>query len=812
MKNAINNDDFKFINDAKFIKDIKFIKGVGPKRVEILNKIGIYSIEDLVTYFPVAYINRESTGSVSEIRYSLRNQFNSQFNISEKFNIPDQNNLNDNFINFSLPKEISIIGKIVKQQLKEIKNRKKMLILTVVDFSNEEFEIVFFSMAEYFKSLYLVDFIIVVSGKPILNKRTVSFSHPEIDVIEEEDIDFYGKGGIIPKYKINDEMRKAGITIRVMRKIISNALDIYNENINSFFIEGLPESIIKKLELPTIDETISVLHRPQNMQQIQAAKYRIKFEELFWYQLLLNINRTKISQKENGILIEGKSKLARKLYDSLPFELTSDQKKVLREFAQDFTSSKPMNRLLQGDVGSGKTIVAILTMLMVIDAGYQVVMMAPTELLAEQHFFTISRLFHNIKNNINNNFQTVRDFQTVDNSKTVEENFNRENTYCAVKNIEDLAVDILLGGTRKTARNEILERIETGKTNIVIGTHALFQSDVKYNNLGLVIIDEQHRFGVSQRAELIELAKNSMQNQELSPHILFMTATPIPRTMTMMLYGDLDISLIKIQPKNRLPIKTRVLFDSERIQVFEFIRKELNKGRQAYIVFPLVEKSEKLELKSAIEHYEVIANEIFPDFKCGLLHGQMKWQEKEEIMISFKENEFQVLVATTVVEVGIDVPNANVMVIEDSERFGLSQLHQLRGRVGRGNEQSYCFLMTKDNFKYKFTGRNAANAEDEKVNENKKKKTMQETTDGFKLSEIDLKLRGPGDMLGTKQSGIPEFKYADLINDVEIVQTSSTVAKQIAVEDPNLEKIENKKLKEYFQKHNEMGIHFINIA
>jgi ATP-dependent DNA helicase RecG len=438
-----------------------------------------------------------------------------------------------------------------------------------------------------------------------------------------------------------------------------------------------------------------------------------------------------------------------------------------------------MNRLLQGDVGSGKTIVAILTMLMVIDAGYQVVMMAPTELLAEQHFHTVSRL---LDKNIN------------------------------------LNIAILLGGTKKSARKKILENIKTGETNIVIGTHALFQSDVQYNNLGLVIIDEQHRFGVSQRAELIKLAKNSMQNfsndfeqnsnisnsdnsnnlntklAKKSPHILFMTATPIPRTMTMMFYGDLDVSLIKTSPKNRLPIKTRVSFEQERTQVFGFIRNELNKGRQVYIVFPLVEKSEKLELKSATEHYEIIANEIFPEFKCGLLHGQMKWQEKEEIMISFKENNFQILVATTVVEVGIDVPNATVMVIEDAERFGLSQLHQLRGRVGRGTEQSYCFLMTKDNFKYKFTGKKTANAEDEKINAIIRLKTMQETTDGFRLSEVDLKLRGPGDMLGTKQSGLPEFKYADLVNDVEIVQTASNIAKQISTEDDVYELLANSRL------------------
>jgi ATP-dependent DNA helicase RecG len=855
-------------------EDLKFIKGIGEKRAEALQKSGINNIYDLILYFPTSYIDRESAGSVQEIRNNLENQRKNTFSIEN--NIKNQNDVFDAYTNYSLNKEVAIIGKIAKCQLKEFGNRRKMLILTLKDSKNENFEVLFFQMAEYFQAIYSVNKIISVSGKPTINENQnlsgkISFSHPEIDIIEAEDVDFYGKGGIIPKYKITEEMRKSGITIRILRNIMNNILsnlEFYKLNPNnlSFLNETLPNYLIEKLQLPNLKETIFSLHQPKTHQQIQAAKFRIKFEELFFYQLLINVNRAKILENENGILIKEKSKLARELYEILPFDLTSDQKKVLNEFAKDFASAKPMNRLLQGDVGSGKTIVAILTMLMIIDAGYQVIMMAPTELLAEQHFSTINNLINS--SNSSNNSISEKNILKQENSNEnisnqellndLEDFFNKkkkditkakeniENIENKVKTIKDLKVDILLGGMTKKKRTETLSKIVSGETDIIVGTHALFQKDLQYKNLGLVIIDEQHRFGVSQRAELVKLAKDSMLNnsnrfnnnsnnsnnslnsfknnsiqneitkaaiiQNKSPHILYMTATPIPRTMTMTIYGDLDVSIIKSPPKNRLPIKTRVSFDSEREQVFDFVRKELQKNRQIYIVFPLVEKSEKIELKSAVEHFNLISEEIFPDYKCGLLHGQMKWNEKEEVMKSFKDNEFQILIATTVVEVGIDVPNATIMIIEDSERFGLSQLHQLRGRIGRGSEQSYCFLMTKDNFKFKFSGKKSADFENEKINSIIRLKAMQETSDGFKLSEIDLKLRGPGDILGTKQSGLPVFKYADLINDLEIVQISSKIAKEITKADLNLEKSENQILKQNLEKYLLENNNFINIA
>jgi ATP-dependent DNA helicase RecG len=417
-----------------------------------------------------------------------------------------------------------------------------------------------------------------------------------------------------------------------------------------------------------------------------------------------------------------------------------------------------MNGLLQGDVGSGKTIVALLSIMIAIENGCQTVFLAPTEILAEQHF-------HVIKNYM--------------------EGFN-------------INVVQLLGGQKKKIRNDILMDIQSGKANIVVGTHALFESEIEYNQLGLIIIDEQHRFGVAQRAKLKELAKKSFKGEEISPHILVMSATPIPRTLSMTVYGDLDVSIIREKPKNRKAIQTKIVFESQLDFVYEFIRKEIEKGRQAYIVYPLVEKSEKMELKAATEQYERISNEIFPNFKCGLLHGQMFWYEKEDAMKAFLNKEYDILVSTTVIEVGIDVANVTVMLIENSERFGLSQLHQLRGRIGRGSEQSYCFLATKDNYQYALKRFNDKSEDRKAVFI--RLKTMEKTDDGFKISEDDLKLRGPGDVLGTRQSGLPAFKFLDLVSDGDLISQARHEAEIILKNDPELNEKNNKILKDEFTK------------
>lgn len=712
-------------NNPDFLR----LKQICKRYTNALVTDGITSIQELITYFPKGYIDRNSAGSVDEIIY--------------KQNIFETEN---NLLDFSLTREVIIIGQIVNSNLRELRYRKKMLTLSVKDMKGQFFEIVFFHFAESYEKKYKVGQILSVSGKPNILRGKVSFAHPEIEIIDAEDINFYMQGGLIPKYKITESMRRAKLTNRILRNIIAEASAIYINEIK----ETLPEYILEKYKFPNLKQTIQILHTPPSQEIAQRAMNRIKFEELLYYQMNIRLQRKKIVEQEEGILITKKSKLARALYDKLPFSLSSDQKKVLREFAKDFASGKAMNRLLQGDVGSGKTIVAILTMLMIIDEGFQVAMMAPTEILAEQHFHTVKKMLEEL----------------------------------------DIEVVQLVGGLKKKMKAEIIEQITSGKANIIIGTHAMFQSDVMYNNLGLIVIDEQHRFGVMQRAELIKLAKESMKDSKTAPHILYMTATPIPRTLTMTVYGDLDVSVIKTMPKNRLPIITKVTFENQRQELFRFINKEIKEGRQAYIVFPLVEKSEKLEeLKSAVEHYEIIKNEVFPHIECGLLHGQMFWYEKEEVMTKFLNKEFQILVATTVVEVGIDVPNATIMMVENAERFGLSQLHQLRGRVGRGSLQSYCFLMTKNNFQFQFAKNK--NAEDEKNAAIVRLKTMQATNDGFKIAEVDVQLRGPGDIMGTKQSGLPEFKYADIVQDIEILSEAKNAVNEIFYEDENLSMTKN---------------------
>ena len=474
----------------------------------------------------------------------------------------------------------------------------------------------------------------------------------------------------------------------------------------------------------------------------------MKYEELFFFQLGMLLRREHRVAGESGEKLDTQSPSARSLTDSLPFELTEAQKRVLREVLSDMRSGTVMNRLLQGDVGSGKTIVALLALLVAIDNGLQGAFMAPTEILAEQHAQTLRRLLGDLP----------------------------------------VRVELLVGGLRKKARRELLEAVEGGEVHILVGTHAIFQKGVEFERLGLVVIDEQHRFGVKQRGELMSKGD--------APHTLIMSATPIPRTLTMTLYGDLDVSVIDELPANRKPVRTAIRFESQIDGVWEFIRSEVAAGRQAYVVYPLVEKSEKLELKSAVEHFEYHRDTTFPGLSVGLLHGQMFWYEKEEMMRDFLEKKLDILVATTVIEVGIDVPNASVMVIENAERFGLSQLHQLRGRVGRGAEQSYCILMTKDHFRYQM--RRGLSQNDQRKERNasiRRLQAMVETTDGFRISEIDLELRGPGEIGGTRQSGLPDFRHANIITDTEIIVDARTDAIEIVDRDPMLRKPEHQRLR-----------------
>ena len=724
----------KIIEDTdkswKLIEKLQFIKGVGPKKAQAFQKEGFQTSYDLLTYFPRAYIDRSGSNSIKQavLRLMKHKADNAELN----FNIDDD---------FIFTSETTIIGQVAAIKENRYGAKRQMLKLILNDGSGASAGIIFWNRVNYFKSFFKTGMVLAVSGKPQLdNFNSITFVHPEIEVIDEEDQNIYKSGGILPKYKITENMVEARISLRTMRAIISKILQSEIKYVN----ETLPTELIKSLGLPEIKEAISNLHFPQSHEALRRARFRLKFEEIFYFMLRIELLRKKIISREQGIIINPKSKYARLLYSNLSFKLTDDQKKFLREAAADMQSGKPMNRLLQGDVGSGKTIAALLTILMVIENGYQCCFMAPTEILAEQHYKNICRYIEPL----------------------------------------GLKAVLLTGGQKNSIRKEVYKDIEDGSANIIIGTHALFAGALKYFKPGLLVIDELHRFGVEQRAELIKLSRNSHLDENLIPHILVMTATPIPRTLTMTVYGDLDVSIIKTMPKNRKPIKTKIVFDSLIDKLYDFVASEIQKGRQAFIVYPLVEKSEKMELKAAVEHYEYLRTDIFPQFKLGLLHGQMHSGEKEEIMSKFLNKSYDILVATTVIEVGIDIPNASVIVIEDSERFGLSQLHQLRGRVGRGNSQSYCFLVTKDKFKYNFKSGSDENSE--RNSAIIRLKTIQDTTDGFKIAEVDLKLRGPGDLLGTKQSGLPDFKYIDLINDVGIIEEAKRQASIILSEDEDL--------------------------
>lgn len=714
---------------------LQFLKGVGPRRAEVLASEGLVTISDLLHYIPRTYITQEKVPTLSALSIKLRFESNIFYE-----------NTNVNSIYKS---EVNVIGRVIKHKENTYGRTKKFLILTLADNSGGEANIVFWQYTDFYKKQYPIGQLISVTGRPELDPyNKINFNHPDIEKFSDEDEEDYHSGNILPIYKLTEKMRNAGLNTPQLRKIIQTAINTELQNLQ----EVLPKDIISQNKFPSHAEAISNLHFPKSLKDIEISQSRMKYQEIFFFEIYLAIRQTDFKISEKGVLINPKSNNARTLIENLGFELTNDQKKVIRDIMTDMGTHKPMNRLLQGDVGSGKTIVSILTMLAVIENGYQVALMAPTEILAEQHYHTLLKLTEGF----------------------------------------DLKIVQLIGGQKAKFRREVLEDIESGKANIIVGTHALCESKVNYHKLAYVIIDEQHRFGVSQRAALKELASKSFEN-DITPHILVMSATPIPRTLSLTVYGELDVSVIKEIPKNRLPIKTKVAFENQMSAIYDFIRQRINHGEQVYIVYPLVEKSEKIELKAATDHYEILSTEIFPDLKCGLLHGQMLWYEKEDTMKAFLNKEYQILVATTVIEVGIDIPNATVMLIENAERFGLSQLHQLRGRVGRSSQQSYCILSTKEKFKYELM-------KDKNIEEQKsaiiRLKTMEKTTDGFEIAEIDLKLRGPGDMLGTKQSGLPEFKFLDLINDLEIISKARNDAFSIVQNDRKLEKKSNQLLKE----------------
>lgn len=676
-------------------RPIMYLAGVGPKKAEMLqNEVNIASYEDLLYYFPYKYIDRSRFYKISEI-------------------------------NGNMP-YIQLKGRIVLFDITG-ESRTKRLIAKFTD-GTGTIDLVWFQGLKYITDKYKTNTEYIIFGKPTEFGRSFNIVHPDIDSVEDVQ---QVANGLTPFYHTTERMKKSFLHSRTIQNLQFALLT----SLEWTLPETLPDYILKQLHILSLSEAMQNIHFPQSAELLNKAKLRLKFDELFFIQLhILRTARVR-QQKLQGVIFKKVGDYFNTFYkDYLPFELTNAQKRVMREIRADVGNGRQMNRLLQGDVGSGKTLVALLAMLLAIDNGFQACMMAPTEILAQQHYVTLREFLKDMP----------------------------------------VRVTLLMGSTKKKDRSIVLPAIANGEIQIVVGTHALIEETVVFQSLGLAIIDEQHRFGVEQRSKL-------WTKSTQVPHILIMSATPIPRTLAMTLYGDLDVSVIDELPPGRKPVKTLHRYDNKKAELYAFLRQELQKGRQAYVVYPLIEESEKLDYKN-LEHGFEVFTEAFPEYTVCMVHGKMKPKEKETEMQRFISAEAHILVATTVIEVGVNVPNASVMIIESAERFGLSQLHQLRGRVGRGAEQSYCVLVSS----YKLS------------NETRKRlEIMVTSNDGFEIAEADLRLRGHGDLEGTQQSGDSLYlKIASLAADGQIMQYARNLAEQILDKDPNLETPENKLLKE----------------
>jgi len=717
---------------------VQYLKSVGPKRAEAFNKVGINTVEDLLYYFPTKHLDRSTILSTVKVAQYVTNGYEG---------------------------EVTIIGKVVDKEL--IRYGKKQIFKVQMKDKTGHFECVWFQGIRFFKELFKEDEIYAVSAKPVITRYGhLQFAHPDFDKITDiESEEFLNTGKIIPFYRVSKELKTTKLGDISLRRIISNVVDNYSE----FIHESLPQSIVDKNNLLPKNEAISSYHHPRSLEELDKAKERFKYEEFFYLECLAALRKQRLKSNRNGIKFNVQTKPIKKFIDELPFQLTEAQLNVLHEIRNDMENKEPMNRLLQGDVGSGKTIVALIAMLIAVSNGYQAVLMAPTEILADQHFKKIH--------------------QFLDGT-----GFN---------------VALLIGGQKTKTRKTILKGIANNEIDIIIGTHALIEENVDIPKMGLAVIDEQHRFGVAQRSKLI--------GKTIAPDVLIMTATPIPRTISMTVYGDLDVSVINQMPQNRKPIKTALRSEKNLEDIFRFIREKVNSGEQAFIVYPLVEVSEKLDLKDVASEFEKIKKTYLDGINVGLIHGKMKWQEKESIMESFAKDEFDVLFSTTVIEVGIDIPNATIIVINEAFRFGLSQLHQLRGRVGRGDKQSFCILVTRDEHLQKMRTKNIsldylAAAELDKYKSQIRLNAMVEHNDGFELSEIDFKLRGPGNIFGIEQSGMPQLKHADIINDTELLIKAKNDAFNIIKSDPSLSEKGNHIIKQHLKKNYSTALKFSLIA
>jgi len=679
---------------------IEYLKGVGPSRADLLRKeLGIRTLADLANFFPNRYIDRTQFLKINQLQQNTA--------------------------------EVQIIGKIT--HLKTVQQKRgSRLVATFVD-ETGSMELVWFRGVKWIKESLKVDTPYVAFGRVNWFNGLFTMPHPELELVSD-----YKKSlqtAMQPVYPSTENLSSKGVTNRVVVKMMQQLF----LHVSATFDETLSREIIDKLKLVSKSEALFNIHFPKNQLLLTKALQRLKFEELFFIQLQLIRKKLIHKSKIKGYIFQSVGDNFNSFYKNhLPFELTNAQKRVIKEIRKDMATGAQMNRLLQGDVGSGKTIVALLTMLIALDNDFQATLMAPTEILAIQHFNAISALMKGL----------------------------------------NITISLLTGSVKTKERKRIHEQLENGELHILIGTHALLEDKVIFKNLGLAIIDEQHRFGVAQRAKM-------WMKNELPPHILVMTATPIPRTLAMSVYGDLDISVIDELPPGRKQILTAHRYDSNRLSVFKFMKEEIAKGRQVYVVYPLIQESQKLDFKDLMDGYESITREFpKPKYQISIVHGKMKSEAKEFEMNRFLNGETQIMVATTVIEVGVDIPNASVMVIESAERFGLSQLHQLRGRVGRGAEQSYCILMTS----FKLTSDAKTRLE-----------TMVKTNDGFEIAEVDLKLRGPGDLMGTQQSGILNLRIADIVKDAAILKRAREVAFQVLNEDPNLKSIMNKNVNIAYQ-------------
>ncbi|MDZ7374432.1 MAG: ATP-dependent DNA helicase RecG [candidate division KSB1 bacterium] len=686
------------------------VRLVGEQRARALKKAGIQTVEDLLFYFPRRYLDRSDVRRIAELVDGV---------------------------------EATVVGTV--HSVTVVRGRRPRLVVTLTD-GTGFLHCVWFQGYTYLQQAIQRGEQLAVSGRVTRFGSSLEIAHPEFDRIGRAgEGSSLHTGKIVPLYPSSQALDAVQLDSRGFRRILASCLQSFRGAIR----ETLPEEIRRRRGLVTLAFALENVHFPSSLEALKQARRRLKFDELFYLELLLALRHRGMEGQQKGLQFKSVGPITRELIRRLPYELTAAQRRVLREIYADMRGQAPMHRLLQGDVGSGKTIVAVIAMVMAVENGYQAALMAPTEILAEQHYLNIRELLRGL----------------------------------------DVRVRLLIGGLSQAEKEAVREEIAAGRAEIIIGTHALIQEEVAFPALGLVVIDEQHRFGVMQRRLL--------QEKGLHPDVLMMTATPIPRTLSMTVYGDLDVSVIDELPAGRKRVKTVWRDASDRPRIYKYLKSALLEGRQAYVVFPLVEESEKSDLKAATDCYEKMRASLFRDVPIGLLHGRLPKEEKERVMAEFKEGQIRLLVCTTVVEVGVDVPNATIMVIEHAERFGLTQLHQLRGRVGRGAEQSYCILISY--------GQLTPEAE-------QRLRTMVRTDNGFEIAEIDLQLRGPGEFFGTRQHGFPELRIADLVKDTALLQAAREEAFRLAEQDPHLSDPEHEALRDFFLRHYREGLEFVRVA